>query len=138
MPDILSVSGASFVINFGMNFGVARSRIGFAKMAGLALALLMLTACDRTANPNETINLKLYQNWQLQPGDKVAGFPVVSGLGDVSIELNGKSVYAPFEGQAQKDQRNCLIFLALMCLLICFGYVAFLTRDWATPIRETL
>ncbi|MBM0742310.1 hypothetical protein JOY44_11880 [Phormidium sp. CLA17] len=98
MPDIPSASG------------VRRSRIRFAKGIGLALALVVLNACDRTENPNETINLKIYQNWQLQPGDKIAGFPVVSGLGDVSIELNGKSVYAPYDGQAQKDQRNCLIF----------------------------
>ena len=106
MPDIPSVFG----VNLGANVVIARSRIGFAKMAGLALALSMFTACDRASNPDETINLNLYQKWQLQPGDKVAGFPVVSGLGDVSIELNGKSVYAPFEGKAQKDQRNCLIF----------------------------
>ncbi len=106
MPDIPSVFGA----NFGINFVIARSLLGFAKGAGLALALLLLSACDRAPNPTEIINLNIYQKWQLQPGDNVAGFPVVSGLGDVSIELNGKSVYAPFEGQAQKDQRNCLIF----------------------------
>lgn len=102
MPDIPLV--------FGANCGIARSPIRFAKVAGLALALLMLSACDRASQTPETINLNIYQKWQLQPGDKIAGFPVVSGLGDVSIELNGKSVYAPFEGQAQKDQRNCLIF----------------------------
>ncbi|PZV18125.1 MAG: hypothetical protein DCF22_02405 [Leptolyngbya sp.] len=84
--------------------------MGFVKGAGLALFILALNACDRPSAPTETIHLKLYQNWQLQPGDKIAGYVVVSGLGDISIELNGKSVYAPFDGQAQKDQRNCLIF----------------------------
>ncbi|MCY7392706.1 MAG: hypothetical protein LH647_14825 [Leptolyngbyaceae cyanobacterium CAN_BIN12] len=92
------------------NFVTARSRIGLAQQTGLLLALLMLGACDRPSNPTETINLKLYQNWQLQPGDKIAGYLVVAGLGDISIELNGKSVYAPFNGQTQQDQRNCLIF----------------------------
>jgi hypothetical protein len=56
------------------------------------------------------INLNLYQKWQFQPGDQIAGYPIAAGLGDISIELNGKSVYAPFDGLVQKDQRSCLIF----------------------------
>lgn len=106
MSDIPSVFGANFVATFV----TARSHSGISKGAGLALMLLLFSACDRASQSPETINLKLYQQWQLQPGDKIAGYPVVAGLGDISIELNGKSVYAPFEGQAQKDQRNCLIF----------------------------
>jgi hypothetical protein len=75
-----------------------------------AIALLLLTSCTATARPDDTINLKLYQQWQLQPGDVINGFSVVAGLGDISIALNGKSVYAPFDGRAQKDQRSCVIF----------------------------
>jgi hypothetical protein len=89
---------------------IKRSPISLIQGTTCLLVLFALTACDRAANPDETINLKLYQQWQLQPGDKIAGYPVVSGLGDISIELNGKSVYAPFDGQTQKDQHNCLIF----------------------------
>jgi hypothetical protein len=110
MLDIPSASGINLVANCVTNFVAQRSRIRFTKGAGFALALLMFSACDRRSDPTETINLKLYQNWQLQPGDKIAGYLVVAGLGDLSIDLNGKSVYAPFDGQTQRDQRNCLIF----------------------------
>ncbi|MEX0272240.1 hypothetical protein AB3R30_24270 [Leptolyngbyaceae cyanobacterium UHCC 1019] len=109
MPDIPSVFGTNLVVNFV----AGRSQMGFAQQTGLLLALLMLVmvgACDRPDPSNPTINLKLYQNWQLQPGDKIAGYEVIAGLGDISIELNGKSVYAPFDGQTQQDQRHCLIF----------------------------
>jgi hypothetical protein len=75
-----------------------------------AIALLLTTACSQTPSPEDTINLKLYQDWQLQPGDVINGFAIVAGLGDISVALNGKSVYAPFTGRAQKDQQSCLIF----------------------------
>jgi hypothetical protein len=77
---------------------------------GLAASLLILTGCSTTPNVNDTIDLKLYQQWQLQPGDAIQGYSVVGGLGDISIALNGQSLYAPFDGRAQKDQRSCLIF----------------------------
>jgi hypothetical protein len=114
MPDIPLAFGTNwvtnFVINFVINFVTGRSRIGFIPQTGLLLVLLILSACDRPDTSTQTINLKLYQNWQLQPGDTIAGYLVIAGLGDISIELNGKSVYAPFDGQTQQDQRQCLIF----------------------------
>ncbi len=76
----------------------------------LIASLLVLAGCSTAPNPNDTIDLKLYQQWQLQPGDPIKGYSVVGGLGDISIALNGQSLYAPFDGRAQKDQRSCLIF----------------------------
>jgi hypothetical protein len=77
----------------------------------LGVALLgLLTSCQNPATSAHTIQLKLYQQWQLQPGDRVQGYQVVAGLGDISIALNGQSVYAPFEGRAQQDLQQCLIF----------------------------
>ncbi|NJP10842.1 MAG: hypothetical protein HC866_16335 [Leptolyngbyaceae cyanobacterium RU_5_1] len=79
--------------------------------SGLVVAIaLLLAGCIRSSDAENTITLKLYQNWQLQAGDSIGGYSVVAGLGDISVALNGKSVYAPFDGRAQKDQRNCLIF----------------------------
>lgn len=74
------------------------------------VASVLLAGCGRSANPDETVNPQLYQKWQLQAGDTVKGYSVVAGLGDISIALNGKSVYAPFDGRAQQDSRQCLIF----------------------------
>ncbi|BAU15238.1 hypothetical protein LEP3755_57950 [Leptolyngbya sp. NIES-3755] len=53
---------------------------------------------------------KLYQEWQLKPGDDIAGSRVVGGLGDISIDLNGKAVYAPSDGTAYADKRGCVYF----------------------------
>jgi hypothetical protein len=75
-----------------------------------AIALVTLASCSSSVSPDDKIDLNLYQKWQLQPGDSIQGNPIVAGLGDISIELNGKSVYAPFNGRAQQDQRNCLVF----------------------------
>jgi hypothetical protein len=83
------------------------SRMGWGKGC---LMLWVLTGCTAIATPQEKLNLQLYQQWQLQPGDQLGGYRVVGGLGDISIALNGNSVYAPFNGRAQQDQRNCLVF----------------------------
>lgn len=79
-------------------------------LGSLVTSLLLLTGCSTSPNSTDIIDLKLYQQWQLQPGDAIKGYSVVGSLGDISIALNGQSVYAPFDGRVQKDQRNCLIF----------------------------
>ncbi|WP_233744792.1 hypothetical protein [Leptodesmis sichuanensis] len=79
-------------------------------LGSLVVSLLLLTGCSTSPNSTDTIDLKLYQQWQLQPGDAIKGFSVVGSLGDIAIALNGQSVYAPFAGRVQKDRRNCLIF----------------------------
>jgi hypothetical protein len=84
-----------------------RSRTLF---GSLIASLLLMAGCSTNPSTNDTIDLKIYQQWQLQPGDSIKGFSVVGGLGDISIALNGQSLYAPFDGRAQKDQRSCLIF----------------------------
>jgi len=75
----------------------------------LALPMLLL-GCNAQTNPEDTINLQVYQKWQLQPGEQLSGYRVLAGLGDISIALDGKSVYAPYDGRAQKDQRECLVY----------------------------
>ncbi|MDX2243255.1 MAG: hypothetical protein NW224_21455 [Leptolyngbyaceae cyanobacterium bins.302] len=88
-----------------------RLTIAIKTVSWLAIALsALLTGCNSTSDENNTIKLEVYQKWQLQPGDAVNGHTVLAGLGDISIALDGKSVYAPFDGRAQKDQRGCLIF----------------------------
>lgn len=79
--------------------------------AGMLLTtLLLLSSCAQTPLPQEPIEVKLHQNWQLQPGSTIAGYPVIGGLGDISIVLDGKSVYAPYDGETRRDKRGCLYF----------------------------
>jgi hypothetical protein len=56
------------------------------------------------------VNVRLYQQWELQPGDTIGGRQVLGGLGDISIDLNGGNAYAPFAGTTQLDQRRCVLF----------------------------
>ncbi|HIK15394.1 MAG TPA: hypothetical protein IGS53_08955 [Leptolyngbyaceae cyanobacterium M33_DOE_097] len=74
------------------------------------VSCLLLTSCMPTSNPSTRLQLKLHQKWQLQPGDRVAGYAVLGGLGDITIGLNRAAVYAPFNGRTQKDSRNCIVF----------------------------
>ncbi|MGI0490331.1 hypothetical protein ACN4EG_00855 [Alkalinema pantanalense CENA528] len=68
-----------------------------------------LASCAKET-PLPIVDIKLYQNWELSPGDRVAGYEVTGGLGDISIALQGRSIYAPFNGDTQLDQRRCLYF----------------------------
>lgn len=75
----------------------------------LAPALLGLGACSKAPAP-PPLEVRLYQKWELQPGDEIAGRAVLGGLGDISIDLEGNAVYAPFAGRTQLDTRQCVIF----------------------------
>ncbi|UBF27264.1 hypothetical protein K9N68_04680 [Kovacikia minuta CCNUW1] len=76
----------------------------------LGIALLLPVGCTPSAEETAPLDIKLYQTWELQPGDIIGEREVVGGLGDISIALNGNSVYAPFDGKTQFDKRRCLIF----------------------------
>jgi len=79
--------------------------------AGLAaIVLLLLTSCNRDPAPDPPLDIRIFQAWELQPGDSIKGYTVLGGLGDISIALNGNSVYAPFVGTARRDARSCLLF----------------------------
>ncbi|HIK46083.1 MAG TPA: hypothetical protein IGR64_14550 [Leptolyngbyaceae cyanobacterium M65_K2018_010] len=71
-----------------------------------SLALGILSGVVGCSNPRGTLpprNVNLYQEWSLQPGDKLAGYLVQSGLGDVAIDLKGNRVFMPFDGQVQSS-----------------------------------
>ncbi|HEY9736078.1 MAG TPA: hypothetical protein V6D06_07340, partial [Trichocoleus sp.] len=55
-------------------------------LTGMALGL---AGCQSTPVPPRTLNL--HQNWKLQPGGEIAGYEVVGGLGDISLDLQGKA-----------------------------------------------
>lgn len=83
---------------------------GFAKI-GFILWLGLVSGCTAPQQSESTIpEPKLYQSWQLKPGDEISGSTVTGGLGDISIALKGKSVYAPSAGDAYQDKRGCIYF----------------------------
>jgi hypothetical protein len=70
----------------------------------------LFTACQ-PSQPPATRVLNIQQEWELEPGEKIANHLVTGSLGDVSIELQGSSVYAPFDGEvAPATQSHCVIY----------------------------
>ncbi|MBD2073293.1 hypothetical protein H6F86_05205 [Phormidium sp. FACHB-592] len=74
------------------------------------VSLVLLSSCTRPPNNEATLDIKLYQTWQLQPGDTISDRRVLGGLGDISIALDGNDVYAPFDGRTQLNKHRCLMF----------------------------
>lgn len=75
----------------------------------LLLVLLLVQSCQDKL-PVEPRNLNIEQNWALKPGEHVAGYLISGGLGDVSIEVQGSPLFAPFSGLLQPHQTDCAIF----------------------------
>jgi len=75
------------------------------------LGLLGLGACGLTQAQVPQRNIAVQQEWTLKPGSDVGGFEVIGGLGDVSIDVNGGKIRAPFDGQLQPtDSDACVAF----------------------------
>ncbi|MGB3202732.1 MAG: hypothetical protein WBA99_17635 [Nodosilinea sp.] len=71
------------------------------------LALVLLSGLWGCARPRVTPNprhVTLSQKWALQPGDRLAGYQVQSGLGDITLDIQGKRVFMPFDGQVQPTE----------------------------------
>ena len=73
------------------------------------MPLLLIQSCQENP-PVESRNLNIEQNWALKPGHYVAGHLISGGLGDVSIEVQGSPLFAPFSGLLQPHQTDCAIF----------------------------
>lgn len=81
-----------------------------ALVLAISVVLLAVFSCTQKPMTETAREIQLAQNWELQPGDVVAGHKVLGGLGDVSIALNGDAVYAPFDGRVQPYKPECVIF----------------------------
>ena len=83
------------------------------RQVGRSLPLLLLMAlagCQAASQEVPPLQPEIQQNWQLQPGDEVAGHRIMGGLGDISIRLNGADIHAPFEGRVQPFNEDCVMF----------------------------
>ncbi|WP_339384479.1 hypothetical protein [Oscillatoria sp. FACHB-1407] len=67
--------------------------------------LLLLLGCTTTPSVPE-MTIQLEQQWVLQPGDQVAGRRIRGGLGDISVEVAGDPVYAPYDGRVRPASHN--------------------------------
>lgn len=86
--------------------------LGFVRL-GLAIATLLFLRlrCSVTPVADQIPKaLQLAQKWELQPGSKIAGYPVAGSLGDISIALQGGRAFAPFAGSLQPQAEGCVIF----------------------------
>ncbi|MBE9010910.1 hypothetical protein IQ250_11895, partial [Pseudanabaenaceae cyanobacterium LEGE 13415] len=56
-----------------------------------------LTACQfAKAQPSLTakpVSIQIYQKWELQRGDRINNQTIVSALGELTIDLDGKPIY---------------------------------------------
>ncbi|MBE9178810.1 hypothetical protein IQ268_09585 [Oculatella sp. LEGE 06141] len=78
---------------------------------GWAIALLLTSMGCTQAQPNHPPRtLQIEQTWQLQPGHSIAGHRIVSGLGDISVQVKGNRVYAPFDGTVEPHATDCVFF----------------------------
>lgn len=76
-----------------------------------AAVLTVFSGCSRNPSQEPVRSLQIQQSWELQPGDVVAGHVIAGSLGDISIQLNGARVYAPFDGTVQpNDIEGCLVY----------------------------
>jgi hypothetical protein len=73
------------------------------------VALGTISACGRGPTVAHR-NIPLHQQWALQPGSEVGGYRIMGGLGDVSIEIKGKAIRAPFDGKVQPTDHDCVAF----------------------------
>lgn len=109
LPDLATpTSDESIRPNHATPFAAAESPSGsqhwparWFRPSGIYLALMaaLLTSCNRP--PESPVNLKLHQQWHLQPGQTIADYPISSGLGDVVINLGGQAIYMPKAGRIQ-------------------------------------
>ncbi|MGB5959581.1 MAG: hypothetical protein WBG73_02885 [Coleofasciculaceae cyanobacterium] len=78
----------------------------------LATGMLLLSVAGCTPQPvtEQPLDVQLFQSWELQAGDTVAGYSVKGGLGDLSIALDGNSIYTPYAGRLQPNKPGCVMF----------------------------
>lgn len=80
-------------------------------VGSVGLVIVAGVGCSAGDSPPPR-SFNLYQDWALEPGDRVAGYAVHSGLGDVAINLGGDRIFMPFDGQVQAaagQEDRCIV-----------------------------
>ena len=75
----------------------------------LFLGMFLLSSCAAHSAP-EPRNITLQQQWTLNPGDDVAGSTVAGSLGDISLQIDGRRIRAPFDGELELSEADGCAF----------------------------
>ncbi len=69
-----------------------------------------LSSCSTNAAPTPR-KITLQQQWELNPGDAIAGHPIAGSLGDISLQIKGAKIYAPFDGEVELSEASgCTLY----------------------------
>ena len=69
-----------------------------------------LSSCSAHSAPAPR-NITLQQQWTLNPGDAIAGHAITGSLGDISLQIKGAHVRAPFDGEVEPGEVDgCTFF----------------------------
>ncbi|MEP0915368.1 hypothetical protein NC981_00935 [Leptolyngbya sp. DQ-M1] len=81
-------------------------------LAGLMVGSLAACQLAKTqlSSPTRTMSIQIYQKWELQRGNRINNQTIVSALGELAIDLDGKPIYVPMSGEAKPDQAGCVLF----------------------------
>lgn len=81
-----------------------------ARLVSSLIALLFLSSCSGQADP-AVRTITLQQQWELNPGDDIAGKRIAGSLGDISLYLKGAQVSAPFDGEVEPSElKDCALY----------------------------
>ncbi len=91
---------------------------------GFLLALTLGFGGCQGATPPAPRQVKVQQSWELQPGSMVAGFRIAASLGDISIDMAGSPVRAPFGGEVELAaiSPDCVFFSSAEVPAYLFRY----------------
>jgi hypothetical protein len=86
-------------------------RLGRSIVLGLGTLLVGLGGCSQLP-PELPRQIVLKQSWELESGDRVGGHLVTGSLGDISVQLRGTRLHAPFTGQVERASKgfHCIYF----------------------------
>lgn len=99
------------------------------KVIVLCLLPLLLLGCGHP-QAKQRLRPQVFQDWQLQAGDQIAGYAVTGGLGDISIDVQGQAIYAPFSGEATLGDSGCLFYRSAEVPAYMFRLCGVYGRDW--------
>lgn len=91
----------------------------------------------RDRAPVSPRRISLEQSWELVSGELIEGFLVAASLGDISIQMNGAAVRAPFEGDVELSAsgERCIFFSSPEVPAYLFRYCG-LRRPRLGPVRQ--
>lgn len=99
-------------------------RLAHLRLRPIVLSLGIGLAGCSTIAPVVPRQIVLKQTWEIESGDRVAGQLVTGSLGDISVQLRGARLRAPFDGQVELAAKgyHCIYFSAAEVPAYLFRY----------------